>query len=86
VQPGGEADVVGIPVRQNERPHVAKALADRCQFGPERSPVSRQPGVGDRDAVLAGDQVAVDDLRADPVQAAGNLRDNLPPTRVIGGR
>ncbi len=55
VQPGGEADVVGIPVRQNERPHVAEALAHRGQFGLEQFPVSRQPGVDDRDAVLADD-------------------------------
>jgi len=27
VQPGSEANVVGIPVREDERPHVAEALA-----------------------------------------------------------
>jgi hypothetical protein len=36
VQPGGEADVVGVPVREDERPHVIEALDDRGKFA--RSP------------------------------------------------
>ena len=83
VQPGGEADVVGIPVREDERPHVAEALAHRGQLGLKWFPVARQPGVDDRDAVLTGDQVAVDDVRADPAQAADNLHDNLPRLYVL---
>jgi len=70
-------------MREDERPHVAEALTHRGQFGLERFPVSRQPCVNDRDAVLADDQVAIDDVGADPVQAAGNLHDNLPSARML---
>jgi hypothetical protein len=35
VRPGSEADVVSIPVREDERPHVVEALADRGKFGPK---------------------------------------------------
>jgi len=67
VQPRGKADVVCVPMGEDERSHVVEALADRGKFGLKRFPVSRQPGVDDRDAILIDDQVAVDDVRADAV-------------------
>jgi hypothetical protein len=66
-------------VGEDERRHIVQAFAECGQFGLERLPVSRQPGVDDRDAVLVDNQVAVDDLGADAGQAAGNLHDTLVP-------
>jgi len=54
-------------MREDERSHVIEALADRGQLGLKPLPVSRQPGVDDRDAILVDDQVAVDDVLADAV-------------------
>jgi hypothetical protein len=70
-QPAGEADVVGVAVREDQRPHVIEGQAELCEFPAQQLPVTGQPRVDDRHAVPVDDEVAVDGVRTDPVQTLG---------------
>jgi hypothetical protein len=67
-QPLGEADVVGVPVRQDEATDVVEGAAHRGQLGRQVLPVAGQAGIDDRDLAALFDQVAVDDARAEPAE------------------
>jgi hypothetical protein len=73
VQPGGETNVVGVAVREDQRPHIVDAFAESREFAVQKLPVAGQSRVDDRHAALVNDEVAVHGVRTNPVQALGYL-------------
>ncbi len=74
----GEADVVGVPVGQDDRPHVVERATHRGQLGRQVAPEAGQAGVDDRDLAALFDEVAVDEARAEPVERLRELHRDLP--------
>jgi hypothetical protein len=64
----GETDVVGVAVRQNERPDIVEAPAHRRELGRQIAPVPGQAGVDDRDLAAVLDEVGVDAAVAETVE------------------
>src|SRR5581483_11030029 len=75
VQPGGEADVVGVAVREDQRSHIVERQAESREFAVQQLPVTGQARVDDGHAAPVDDEVAVDGVRTDPVQSFGYLHD-----------
>jgi hypothetical protein len=60
-------------VSEDQRADVVEGQSDPRELTVQQLPVAGESRVDDRHAILANDQVAVDDVGADPVQPLGNL-------------
>src|SRR5689334_8462111 len=62
-QPFGEADVVDVPVRQQQRLDVVQRPAEHSQLALQVIPQAGQSGIDDRELPAIVDQIAVDQAR-----------------------
>ena len=72
--PEGEADMVTVAVREDQRADVVQGQSDPRELAVQQLPVAGECRVDDRHAIPADDQVAVDDVGADPVAAPAKYR------------
>ena len=66
----GKPDVIGMAVRQHDRPDVRERMPHGAELAPEVRPVAGQSGVDDRDPSPIGDEIRVNEAVAesmDPV-------------------
>jgi hypothetical protein len=74
-QPLGEADVVGVAVRQDDPGDVGRAEAERGELGEQLPAVAGQAGVDGGDALGRDDEVGGDDVVAEAVDVLADLHD-----------
>ena len=78
----GEADVVGVPVGQDDGPDVVQGATHRRQLGQQVRPVAGHPRVDDRDAAGLLEEVHIDQARAESTDPVGDLHRPIVPPAV----
>jgi hypothetical protein len=73
----GEADVVRMAVRQDDRLDVVKHSAHRREFGRQVRPVAGHRGVDDRDLAPLPQEVAVHEAVAEAMDAVRDLHGGI---------
>ena len=73
----GEADVVGMAVRQDQRAHVIDRASHGPQLTDEVAVEAGEAGIDDRDLAGFFDEIAVDVVVAEPVQGRSESHDAL---------
>jgi hypothetical protein len=86
-EPLREADVIAVPVGEDQRPDVSGASAHRGQLAVDVLVVAGHSGVDDGHLAALLDEIRVDHaVVADAVDARRNLHDGLLPNQRRGVR